>query len=180
RRVCLRLVGSCPSCRVAGTTRRPGVRRPVPAPRRSGARRVHRDLRREGPPRVDLMSNARTSDLWWKNAVIYCLDAQTFLDWNGDGVGDLAGLTERLDYLAGIGVTCVWLMPFFPSPSRDDGYDIVDYYGVDPVLGSLGDFVALVRTAKDRGLRVIIDLVINDTSDQHPWFQAARTDEDSP
>ncbi|HLU31958.1 MAG TPA: alpha-amylase family glycosyl hydrolase, partial [Acidimicrobiia bacterium] len=126
------------------------------------------------------MSNARTSDLWWKNAVIYCLDAQTFLDWNGDGVGDLAGLTERLDYLAGIGVTCVWLMPFFPSPSRDDGYDIVDYYGVDPVLGSLGDFVALVRTAKDRGLRVIIDLVINHTSDQHPWFQAARTDEDSP
>ena len=126
------------------------------------------------------MTQARTSDLWWKNAVVYCLDPETFLDWDGDGCGDLAGLTERLDYLAGIGVTCIWLMPYFPSPSRDDGYDIIDYYGVDPRLGSLGDFVALVRTAKDRGLRVIVDLVVNHTSDQHPWFQAARSDPNSP
>ena len=121
------------------------------------------------------MSEARTSDLWWKNAVIYCLDVATFLDWDGDGCGDLAGLTERLDYLAGLGVSCVWLMPFYPTPDRDDGYDVTDYYGVDSRLGSLGDFVAMVRTAKDRGLRVIVDLVVNHTSDQHPWFQDARS-----
>ena len=120
------------------------------------------------------MSNARTSDLWWKTAVVYCLDVETFFDWDGDGVGDLSGLTERIDYLAGLGISCIWLMPFQPSPNRDDGYDITDYYGVDHRLGSLGDFVALVRTAKDRGLRVIIDLVVNHTSDRHPWFRAAR------
>jgi trehalose synthase len=126
------------------------------------------------------MTNARTSDLWWKNAVVYCLDPETFLDSDGDGWGDLAGVTERIDYLAGIGVSCLWLMPFYPSPNRDDGYDISDYYGVDPRLGSLGDFVALIRTAKDRGLRVIIDLVVNHTSDRHPWFQSARRSRTSP
>jgi trehalose synthase len=121
------------------------------------------------------MTAAQTSDLWWKNAVIYCLDIETFLDWNGDGIGDIQGLTERVDYLAGIGVSCLWLMPFQPSPNRDDGYDITDYYGVDHRLGSLGDFVALIRTAKDRGMRVIIELVVNHTSDRHPWFRAARS-----
>ena len=125
------------------------------------------------------MTTARTSDLWWKNAVIYCLDVETFLDWDGDGIGDLTGLIERLDYLAGIGVSCVWLMPFQPSPNRDDGYDITDYYGVDDRLGSLGDFVTMIRTAKDRGMRVIIDLVVNHTSDKHPWFRAARSSPDS-
>jgi trehalose synthase len=120
------------------------------------------------------MSTARTSDLWWKNAIIYCLDVETFLDTDGDGFGDLVGLTERVDHLASLGVTCLWLMPFYPSPNRDDGYDITDYYGVDDQLGTLGDFVAFVRTAKDRGLRVIVDLVINHTSDQHPWFRSAR------
>ncbi|HVM10624.1 MAG TPA: alpha-amylase family protein [Acidimicrobiales bacterium] len=120
------------------------------------------------------MSTARTSDLWWKNAVVYCLDIETFLDSDGDGRGDITGLIERVDYLAGIGVSCLWLMPFYPSPNRDDGYDIADYYSVDPTLGSLGDFVALVRTAKDRGMRVIIDLVVNHTSDRHPWFRDAR------
>jgi trehalose synthase len=120
------------------------------------------------------MTTARTSDLWWKNAVVYCLDPETFFDSDGDGEGDLVGVTERIDYLAGIGVSCLWLMPFYPSPNRDDGYDITDYYGVDPRLGSLGDFVGLVRTAKDRGLRVIIDLVVNHTSDKHPWFRDAR------
>ena len=120
------------------------------------------------------MTRARTSDLWWKNAVIYCLDVETFLDWNDNGHGDFQGLTERVDYLAGIGVTCIWLMPFYPSPNSDDGYDIADYYGVDERLGSLGDFVTFIRTAKDRGMRVIIDLVVNHTSDQHPWFKAAR------
>jgi maltose alpha-D-glucosyltransferase/alpha-amylase len=121
-----------------------------------------------------------TSDLWWKNAVVYCLDVETFLDSNADGVGDLPGLTERIDYLAGLGVSCLWLMPFYPSPRKDDGYDITDFYGVDPRLGTHGDLVELVRTARDRGIRVIADLVMNHTSDQHPWFQAARADRDSP
>ena len=119
------------------------------------------------------MSTVRTSDLWWKNAVVYCLDVETFLDSDGDGRGDFAGLTERVDYLAGIGVSCLWLMPFYPSPNRDDGYDITDYYAVDARLGSLGDFVAFIRTAKDRGMRVIVDLVVNHTSDRHPWFRRA-------
>ncbi|MEJ7844683.1 MAG: alpha-amylase family protein, partial [Acidimicrobiales bacterium] len=126
------------------------------------------------------MSAGRTSDLWWKNAVVYCLDVETFLDADGDGCGDLPGLTERIDYLAGIGISCLWLMPFYPSPDRDDGYDITDYYGVDPRLGSLGDVVTLIRTAKDRGMRVIIDLVVNHTSDQHPWFKSSRRSRSSP
>jgi trehalose synthase len=121
----------------------------------------------------------RTSDLWWKNAVIYCLDVETFMDWDGDGIGDLRGLTERVDYLAGIGISCIWLMPFQPSPNRDDGYDITDFYGVDSRLGSLGDFVGFIRTAKDRGMRVILDLVVNHTSDQHPWFREARSSSDN-
>ena len=126
------------------------------------------------------MSLKATSDLWWKNAVIYCLDVETFYDGNGDGGGDLRGLTERIDYLGGIGVSCIWLMPFYASPRRDDGYDISDFYGVDQRLGTHGDLVELVRTARDRGIRVIADLVVNHTSDQHPWFQAARADRDSP
>ena len=125
------------------------------------------------------MPSARTADLWWKNAVVYCLDAETFDDSDGDGTGDLVGLTERIDYLAGLGVTCLWLMPFYPTANRDDGYDITDYYGVDDRLGSLGDFVALIRTAKDRGLRVIVDLVINHTSDRHPWFKSSRRSRNS-
>jgi trehalose synthase len=126
------------------------------------------------------MKSKATSDLWWKSAVVYCLDVETFLDSNADGCGDLPGLTERLDYLGGLGVSCLWLMPFYPSPRKDDGYDITDFYGVDPRLGTHGDLVELVRTARDRGIRVIADLVMNHTSDQHPWFQAARADKDSP
>ena len=122
----------------------------------------------------------RMTDLWYENAIIYCLDVQTFMDSNGDGVGDFPGLTRRLDYLAGLGVTCLWLMPFFPSPGRDDGYDVCDYYQVDPRYGSLGDFVDFVWEARERGLRVIIDLVVNHTSDQHPWFQEARKGKSSP
>ncbi len=100
------------------------------------------------------MSVKATSDLWWKNAVFYCLDVETFYDFDGDGCGDLAGLTERVDYLGGLGVSCIWLMPFYRSPNRDDGYDIVDFYAVDPAIGTLGDFVEFVRTARDRGIRV--------------------------
>jgi trehalose synthase len=115
-----------------------------------------------------------TSDLWWKSAVIYCLDIETFLDSDGDGVGDLSGLAERIDYLAELGITCLWLMPFYPSPDRDDGYDLTDFYGVDDRLGNLGQLVEVIRTAHDRGINVIADLVVNHTSDKHPWFQAAR------
>lgn len=121
-----------------------------------------------------------TSDLWWKTAVVYCLDVETFLDSNGDGVGDLQGLARRIDYLSQLGVTCLWLMPFYPTPDRDDGYDVSDFYGVDPRLGNHGDLVEVIRTARDRGMRVIVDLVINHTSDRHPWFLAAKRSVDSP
>ena len=120
-----------------------------------------------------------TSDLWWKHAVVYCVDVEMFLDSDGDGCGDLVGLIERIDYLAGIGVSCLWLMPFYPSVQRDDGYDITDFYGIDERLGTAGDFAELLRTANDRGIRVIADLVVNHTSDRHPWFQAGR-DPSSP
>jgi maltose alpha-D-glucosyltransferase/alpha-amylase len=119
-------------------------------------------------------------DLWYKNAVIYCLSVGTYLDSNGDGVGDFRGLMSRLDYLQGMGITALWLMPFQPSPERDDGYDISDYYGVNPRYGTLGDFVDFTHGCRQRGLRVLIDLVVNHTSDQHPWFQQARSDPQSP
>lgn len=119
-------------------------------------------------------------DLWYKNAVVYCLSVETFMDADGDGVGDFKGLQRRLDYLQGLGVTAIWLMPFQPSPGKDDGYDVTDYYNVDPRYGTLGDFVEFTHGAEQRGIRVIIDLVVNHTSDQHPWFQSARSDENSP
>jgi len=118
-------------------------------------------------------------DLWYKNGFIYCLSVATFMDSNGDGVGDFRGLLRRLDYLHGLGVTAVWLMPFQPSPGKDDGYDIADYYGVDPRYGTLGDFVEFAHGCRQRGIRVIIDLVVNHTSDQHSWFQEARKSPDS-
>jgi maltose alpha-D-glucosyltransferase/alpha-amylase len=119
-------------------------------------------------------------DLWYKNAVFYALDVETFMDANGDGFGDLAGLTHRLDYLRGLGVDALWLTPVQPTPNRDDGYDISDYYGIDGRLGSLGDFVELIQEARSRGIRVLVDLVVNHTSDQHPWFRQARRERGSP
>lgn len=118
-------------------------------------------------------------DLWYKNAVFYCVDVETFMDSDGDGIGDFQGLADRLDHVEASGATCLWLLPFYPSPNRDNGYDVSDYYGVDPRLGSLGDFVNFTRAAKDRGLRIIVDLVVNHTSIDHPWFQQARSDPQS-
>ena len=113
-------------------------------------------------------------DRWYKNAVIYSLEVETFLDANGDGIGDLEGLIRRLEYLQYLGVDAIWLAPFHPSPNRDNGYDATDYYGVHPRYGSSGDFVELVHQARKHGLRVLMDLVVNHTSDEHPWFQEAR------
>src|SRR5688500_17784808 len=118
-------------------------------------------------------------DLWYKNAVIYSLDLETFMDANGDGIGDFEGLTLRLDYLHALGVDTIWLAPFQPSPNKDNGYDISDYYGVDPRHGSSGDFVEFMHQARKRGMHVIIDLVVNHTSDRHPWFKSARRSRDS-
>jgi maltose alpha-D-glucosyltransferase/alpha-amylase len=116
------------------------------------------------------------NDLWYKNGIVYCLSVATFMDSDGDGVGDFQGLTRRLDYLNGLGITTIWLMPFQTSPNRDGGYDISDYYNVDPRYGTLGDFVEFTQGASQRGMRVLIDLVVNHTSDEHPWFQKARRD----
>ena len=112
--------------------------------------------------------------LWYKDAIIYQLHVKAFLDSSGDGIGDFAGLTRKLDYLVDLGVTAIWLLPFYPSPLRDDGYDIADYMSVNPAFGTMRDFRQLVREAHRRGLKVITELVINHTSDQHPWFQRAR------
>jgi maltose alpha-D-glucosyltransferase / alpha-amylase len=118
-------------------------------------------------------------DLWYKNAVVYCLDVKTFMDSNADGIGDFEGLSRRMAYLSGLGVNAVWLLPFNKSPMKDNGYDVTDFYGVDPTMGSLGDFVDFTHEAKKHGIRVIMDLVVNHTSDQHPWFKDAVSKPDS-
>src|SRR5690349_9756528 len=120
------------------------------------------------------------TDRWYQKAVVYCADIDTFADSDGDGCGDIRGMIGRLDYLARLGVTCLWLNPIHPSPHRDGGYDVEDFYNVDPRFGTLGDFAELLHQADNRGIKVIIDLVVNHTSDQHPWFQSARSSPDSP
>ncbi len=112
--------------------------------------------------------------LWYKDAIIYELHVRAFADSNNDGIGDFPGLLTKLDYLQDLGVTCLWLLPFFPSPLRDDGYDISDYLSVNPSYGTVDDFKRFLNAAHDRGMQVMVELVINHTSDQHPWFQAAR------
>ncbi|MCA9905598.1 MAG: hypothetical protein KC547_17205, partial [Anaerolineae bacterium] len=120
------------------------------------------------------------ADLWYKDAVFYQVHVRAYADSNGDGIGDFPGLTEKLDHIKSLGVDCIWLLPFYPSPLRDDGYDIADYRNVHPDYGTLGDFKRFLRKAHRLGLRVIADLVMNHTSDQHAWFQSARSSPDSP
>jgi maltose alpha-D-glucosyltransferase / alpha-amylase len=119
------------------------------------------------------------NDLWYKNAIVYCLSVSTYMDADGDGIGDFKGLMRRLDYLHGLGVTAIWLMPFQPSPGRDGGYDVADHYNVDSKYGTLGDFVEFAHGCKQRGMRVLIDLVVNHTSNEHPWFRDARRSQGS-
>ena len=116
-------------------------------------------------------------ELWYKDAIIYQLHVKAFADSNNDGIGDFAGLTEKLGYLQDLGVTALWLLPFYPSPGRDDGYDIADYGAINPDFGTMKDFKRFIVEAKRRGLRVITELVINHTSDQHDWFKRARRSE---
>ena len=130
--------------------------------------------------RVHQAADVAIHDLWYKNAVIYCLDVEKYLDASGDGIGDFEGLSRRLTYLHGLGVTCIWLQPFYPSPNRDNGYDVTDYYSVNTKHGSSGDFVECMNHAKALGMRVIVDLVVNHTSIDHPWFQHARGNPQSP
>jgi maltose alpha-D-glucosyltransferase/alpha-amylase len=119
------------------------------------------------------------SELWYKDAIFYELHVKAFQDGNADGIGDFRGLAARLDYIQDLGVDCLWLLPFYPSPLRDDGYDIADYGSIAPAYGTMADFEMFLAEAHRRGIRVIADLVVNHTSDQHPWFQEARRDEGS-
>ena len=122
----------------------------------------------------------RNDNLWYKDAVIYQLHVRTFYDSNADGIGDFPGLTQRLGYLQELGVSALWLMPFYPSPLKDDGYDIADYTSVHPSYGTVQDFKTFLNAAHDRNIRVIVEMVLNHTSDQHPWFQESRSSQDNP
>jgi len=116
---------------------------------------------------------------WYEDATIYSLDIKTFNDSDGDGWGDFRGAIERIEYLDELGVDALWVRPFYPSPLRDNGYDVADYYGVDDRLGSLEDFREFADRAHERGIRIITDLVFNHTSNEHEWFQRAREDPES-
>src|SRR5262249_5443389 len=141
--------------------------------------REHARPRRPGAyPSRDSMPDPHAD--WYKDAIFYEVSVRGFFDSNADGYGDLRGLTEKLDYLRDLGVDCIWLMPIYPSPLKDDGYDIADFYGIHPTLGAVEEFAALTAAAHERGMRVIADLALTHTSDQHPWFQEARKDPNSP
>ena len=129
---------------------------------------------------MNITSRNTRQPLWYQQAVFYEVNLRAFYDSNADGWGDLPGLTQKLDYLRDLGVDCLWLMPIYPSPRCDDGYDISDYCDIDPQFGTVDDFKHLLDEAHARGMRVITDLVMNHTSDQHAWFQAARADRNSP
>ncbi|PKL06174.1 MAG: hypothetical protein CVV53_05670 [Spirochaetae bacterium HGW-Spirochaetae-9] len=119
-------------------------------------------------------------NLWWKDAVFYQIYPRSFRDANGDGTGDLAGIADKLEYLAWLGIDALWISPFFTSPMKDFGYDVADYRGVDPLFGTLEDFQRLIREARKHGIRIVIDLVANHSSDEHPWFREARASRDAP
>src|SRR5512145_260178 len=127
-----------------------------------------------GSDKVVQQAGTGAAPLWYKDAIFYEVRVSSFFDGNGDGIGDFLGLEQKLDYLEDLGVTVLWLLPFYPSPLRDDGYDISDYTEVHPDLGTLEDFRRFINAAHRRGLRVVTELVINHTSDKHPWFQRAR------
>src|SRR5215207_4705980 len=132
-------------------------------------------------PNSSPSDDARSADsLWYKDALIYEAPVKSFQDASGDGIGDFRGMTERLDYIRDLGVDCIWLLPMFPSPLNDDGYDIAGFLDIHPDYGTLEDFKAFLDAVHSKGLRVIADMVMNHTSDQHPWFQEARQDPNSP
>jgi alpha-glucosidase len=117
---------------------------------------------------------------WWQRGVIYQIYPRSFQDSNGDGIGDLAGITSRLPYLAGLGVDAVWLSPIYPSPMADFGYDVADYCDIDPMFGTLGDFKQFADRAHELGLKVLLDFVPNHSSDRHPWFEESRSSRENP
>jgi alpha-glucosidase len=131
-------------------------------------------------PSASAQSSPKNRAPWWRHAVIYEIYPQSFQDTNGDGVGDLKGITSRLDYLKALGVDALWITPIYPSPGVDNGYDIADYTAIDPKYGTMADFDTLVREAKKRGIRILMDYVINHTSDQHPWFKESRSSRNNP
>ena len=120
------------------------------------------------------------SKKWWQNAVVYQVYPRSYQDSNGDGVGDLAGLTQRLPYIKRLGADVIWLNPIYQSPDKDNGYDISDYQAIQPVYGSMADFDQMLATAHQTGLKILMDLVVNHTSDQHKWFQESRQSKDNP
>ncbi|MBF6608730.1 MAG: trehalose synthase, partial [Flavobacterium sp.] len=119
------------------------------------------------------------NNYWYKNAIIYSVDVETFKDSNGDGVGDFVGLTHGLQYLSRLGINCIWLLPIYKTPNRDNGYDVQDYYSVDPRLGDLGHFAQFIDAATELGIKVLMDLPVNHTSTDHHWFQQSRSDKNS-
>src|SRR5689334_13835851 len=118
--------------------------------------------------------------LWWQTGIIYQIYPRSFQDSSGDGVGDLQGIIQRLDYLQWLGITAIWISPIYPSPMADFGYDISDYKGIHPLFGSMQDFDDLLKAIHDRGMKLILDLVPNHSSDQHPWFLESRSSRDNP
>src|SRR5690554_829458 len=117
--------------------------------------------------------------LWYKNTVIYSVEIENFLDSNKDGIGDFHGLKNRLGYLRSLGVNCIWILPFYASPNKDNGYDVMDYFKINPKYGDFGDFAEFVDAAEEHGIRILVDLVVNHTSNEHFWFQEARKDKNS-
>jgi oligo-1,6-glucosidase len=125
-------------------------------------------------------ASANSTDVWWKHAVVYQIYPRSFADSNGDGIGDLPGIIAKLDYLSALGVDVLWLSPIYPSPQNDNGYDISNYPDIDPTFGTLGDFDELLTETHRRGMKLVMDLVVNHTSDEHPWFIESRASTDNP